>query len=257
MGMSNGNEQAARATGTQTLERGLDLLDLVVREPMRASRLAEASNLTRSTTNRLVHCLVDRGLLIVAEDGQLRPGPTLLQLGALAQSRCDLHASARTHLEALSARTGLCAFLGRRDGDFSVHLHRTPGVQKVLVGTPVGTRRALAETSLGKALLLDDDRTTWKRLFEASEAATDWAAWEAEMRRNVAEGVVLHEAPPPDRIRAVAAPIRDASGRIVGAISVASAAHYLDDAAMAELAPLVRGTGEKISAEFGWTKPGR
>jgi DNA-binding IclR family transcriptional regulator len=240
------------ATGTQTLERGLDLLELVARDPMRTTELVMRSGLSRSTAMRLVHCLVERGFLTLGSESQLRPGPTLLQLGACAQASSDLLTVARPHLETLSARTGLSTFLGRRDGDYSVHLHRTAGVQRVMVVTPVGTRRRLAETSLGKVLLLDEDEATRQRLLKQADPEAISRDWQESMREGEARGVILHEGPPPDSIRAIAAPVRDLTGRIVAAISVATVAQYIDKAGMEALAPEVIATAHAISGELGW-----
>jgi DNA-binding IclR family transcriptional regulator len=55
-----------------------------------------------------------------------------------------------------------------------------------------------------------------------------------------------------DRIRCVAAPVRDATQAIVGAISVSSAAQYMDDARMEALAEEVRATARAISRDLGW-----
>jgi len=57
-----------------------------------------------------------------------------------------------------------------------------------------------------------------------------------------------------DQIRCVAAPIRNATGHIVGAISVSSAAQYMSDARMDELAATVRDTASQISRELGWAR---
>jgi hypothetical protein len=48
-----------------------------------------------------------------------------------------------------------------------------------------------------------------------------------------------------DRIRCVSAPVRDAAGQIVAAISVSSAAQYMDDERMAQLSHDVRGAGDQ------------
>ena len=55
-----------------------------------------------------------------------------------------------------------------------------------------------------------------------------------------------------DQIRCVAAPVRDASNRIVGAISVSSAAQYMTHDRMQELSGEVLATAHAISAELGW-----
>jgi DNA-binding IclR family transcriptional regulator len=243
------------AKGTQTLLRGLDLVERVLREPMRIAELARRSGLSPATTGRLVGGLVNRGFLAVAPTGQLRAGPKLIQLGSAARSRHDLLGTAAPHLKKLSEKTGLCSFLGRRDGDYSMHLHRNQGSQRVIVATPVGTRRPLAETSLGKALLLDDSAESWRRHLANADSSHVGINWEVAMRENVARGVVIHRGPPPDSIRAVAAPVRDASGRILGAISVATVSQYVDTEQLDALAPLVLETARDIGRALGYEHP--
>ena len=55
-----------------------------------------------------------------------------------------------------------------------------------------------------------------------------------------------------DRIRCVAAPVRDATGKIKAAISVSSAAQYMNDKRMQALTDDVRSAAEQISRELGW-----
>ena len=56
-----------------------------------------------------------------------------------------------------------------------------------------------------------------------------------------------------DRIRCVAAPIRDASGVIAGAISVSSAAHYMSDMRLVTLSAQVVVAAEAASRDLGHT----
>ncbi len=55
-----------------------------------------------------------------------------------------------------------------------------------------------------------------------------------------------------DRIRCVAAPVRDTTKNVVGAISVSSAAQYMNDTRMQMLADEVRNTARMISHDLGW-----
>lgn len=251
---SSSREEEGSPRGTQTLDRGLAILEQVALQPMQRSEVAACLGLSRSTSFRLVKRLVELGFLSEARDGRLQAGSKLMQLGAVAASQSDLIGTAAPHLNALASSTGCSAFLGRREGDFSVHLYRAAGTQRVLVATPVGTRRPLAETSLGKALLFDDDRSSWERLLP--QAAPDFrpASWMEDMARHVQRGVVIHQGPPPESIRAIAAPVRDATGRIAAAITLASVSQYLDLAQMQALAPKVLLTAAAIGRELGWTE---
>ncbi|MFP4906419.1 IclR family transcriptional regulator C-terminal domain-containing protein, partial [Paraburkholderia sp. BR14261] len=56
-------------------------------------------------------------------------------------------------------------------------------------------------------------------------------------------------------IRCVAAPVRDASGAIVAALSVASTIPYMPLERMDELIPVVQREARAISQELGWRAP--
>ena len=247
--MTNPQPLTSRS-GAQTLERGFDLLERVVDRPMTVRELVEVSGLGMSTTRRLVKTLVTCGYLVVERNGSVRAGPRLLHLGARAQSGVNFVDVAKEHLRKLSEATGMPSFLGERDKDHSVHLYRASGTQRVMVNTPVGTRRRLSETSLGKALLLDDTEAEWDRLW-ADATASGASGWKDEMRQARARGVVVHISPAPDHIRAIAAPIRNASKRIVAAISVVSPVQYADDDEIQRLLPLVFDTARAISHDLG------
>lgn len=238
--------------GTQTLDRGLDLLELAVNQSATIPDLVRRSGLSRNTTYRLTGALIARDFLAWTKDGRLCGGSRLIRLGLLAHDQIDLVGLVRPHLRALSADTGLCAFLGRRDGDHSVHLLRTQGNERVAVATQPGSRRLLGQTGLGKALLLDEDGdglAAHAALLEPPHLTDDWVT---AMQRAAAVGVVLQFGPPPDSIHSVAAPVRDASGRIAAAINLAAAAQYLGPDRMAELAPQVRATAAAIGRDLGW-----
>lgn len=175
----------------------------------------------------------------------------LLELGYLAQTQTDLLAIAQPVLAELSEQTGLPSFLGRRDHDYSLNLLSMPGSQRVAVITPVGTRRRLAETSLGKALMLDDDAAEWERHFNQADPDHMPQDWRSLMEQGVAEGVVFHAGPPPDHVRAIATPVRDASDKIIAGISMVTVSQYLNTDELARFAPQLLEAGQKISTQLG------
>jgi DNA-binding IclR family transcriptional regulator len=77
-------------------------------------------------------------------------------------------------------------------------------------------------------------------------------AWLKRMRSYARSGFAFDMEENEDRIRCVAAPVRDATGAIVGAISVSSAAQYMDDARMKRLTRAVRASALAISQDLGW-----
>lgn len=238
-------------TGSQTLQRGLDVLQVVARGSIPLAELAGQLGLTRSTTHRLASALLERGYLTLVSGRGYQLGPKLLELGYQAQTQTDLMALAQPILAELSKHTGLPSFLGRRDDDHSLNLLSVPGRQRVAVVTPVGTRRLLAETSLGKALMLDDGPAEWQRHFAAADPAHCPSDWRAAMEQGVAEGVVLHAGPPPDHVRAIATAVRDASGKIVAGISMVTVSQYLKTEELTHFGPELLEAAQKISTQLG------
>ncbi len=247
-------DTASASRGTQTLMRGLDLVEALRDAPLRVADLARTLGLSRTTTHRLAAALVERGYIAQAERGLLTLGPMLLQLGFTAHRRIDMVRVARTRMEALSAETGLCVFLGRREGDHSLHLDRAAGRQRLEVSTRPGDRRPVAQTGLGKALLFDENDAGLAELYAATgqgdAAAT--AHWVADMRGNIGRGHVVHDSVGNDGIRSIAAPIRDVSGDIVAAIGIATAAQYLTLDKVDLIGPQVAATAQAISRDLGF-----
>lgn len=254
---SGEREEKSKAAGSQTLQRGLDLLDQVIDGPVKLADLSERMGLTRSTTHRLANAMVERGFLTFLPREGYQLGPKLLQLGFLAQAQADVVQIARPHLEALASASEDTVHLGRLDSDQALYLDKIAGRRRVEISSRIGDRHPLTSTGLGKALLLDDSETVWTRLFDAERVDgthdADAALWFDRMRAYVAQGRTFDLEENEDQIRCVAAPVRDAAGAIVAAISLSSAAQYMDDERMQALSADVRAAAHAISADLGWT----
>jgi DNA-binding IclR family transcriptional regulator len=241
--------------GAQTLMRALDILDEVIDGPIRAADLARKLGMNRTTAHRLAHALRTRDYLSVTPDG-FALGPKLLQLGVLASEQTDYVRIARPRMEALSQQTGFCVFIGNREGNWSRHLDRVTGRQRLRVATAPGDRRPVAETGLGKALLLDEPESSWKKLWKLAHPDTPTdehlSAFVEAMRGYKARGLVQHDSELGDGVRSIAAPVRNARGAICVAISIASAAHYLTDDIVDDLAQRVKQCAVEVSASIGW-----
>lgn len=245
-------------SGSQTLLRGLDVLELVTGGPINLTELASRTGLTKTTTHRLAAALVDRGYLTFVQREGYNLGPKLLELGYIASQQISLHRVARAHIEALSDQSGDTVHLGILEGDRALYLDKVSGNRRVDVRSRVGERQPLRSTGLGKALLLDEPESQWRHYFELEEAASPSRVSEAEflrrMRDYAAAGRAFDLEENEDPIRCVAAPVRGASGRIVGAISLSSAAQYMDDERMNQLAGAVIATAKAISRGMGWAE---
>lgn len=245
------------STGSQTLLRGLDVIEAVADGPVTLADLAGRLALTRSTAHRLATALIERRYLTFTPRLGYQFGPKLLELGFLAQRQTDVVHVARPHLEELAAATEDTVHLGIMDGERALYLDKIPGRRRVEISSRVGDRQPLTSTGLGKALLIDHRPDGWATLFaqdqQAGAPVADFAVWEQRMRGYAEAGHAFDLEENEDLIRCVAAPIRDAGGSIVAAISVSSAAQYMSDDRMAELARDVRNAAGAVSRELGWS----
>jgi DNA-binding IclR family transcriptional regulator len=194
----------------QTLDRAVVLLEVVADDgPIALAGLVEATGLTRPTVHRLVRALEEHGLLGRDGRGRVRLGGRLVGWGARAARSLGLAQVAGPVLEALLARTGESAQLYVREGDRRVCVasaERTSGLRDTV---PLGASLPLTAGSGGAVLL------AWAP--DADRFATVSAARLAEVRdRGWAESVGERE----PGVASVSAPVRDATGAVLGAISV-------------------------------------
>ena len=250
-------------TGTQTLLRGLGVVQAVASGARDLKEIARLIGTTRSTTHRLASCLVEERYLRVLPHVGYLLGPKLIELGFQAREELPLAMLARPFLDELSALTGDTVHLAVRDGDEVLYLHKNPGRNGPEMRSRVGHRMPLARTGIGKALLLDSPETEWQRMFDmgAREAGRNplWPAhpeqtWEQvreRMHEYVKGGYAYDLEDNEPSIRCVAAPIRDASKHIVAGISIASTVPYMPLEKMAELVPVIKEAAARLSAELG------
>ena len=243
--------------GTQTLVRGLEVLAAVSRGANSLGVLADTLGLNRSTAHRLAATLVEKRYLSFSRRAGYALGPKLLELGYMARDQMNIVRVARDHIEALAAHTGDTVHLGVLDGTRALYLDKIPGRRRVEIRSHIGDRHPLRSTGLGKALILDLGESRWRELYEAEDREgknydVTLNAWLVRMRKYSRLGYAFDLEENEDRIRCVAAPVYDAAESIVGAISVSSAAQYMDDDRMKELAEEVRNAARAISLDMGW-----
>ncbi len=249
-------------SGSQTLVRGLDVLEAVAAGATTLAALCEVLDLNRSTMHRLATTLVGQRYLSFAPRVGYALGPKLLELGFQARAQTSLQRVAREHMEALAASSGDTVHLGILDGERALYLDKISGSRRMEISSRIGERQPLRSTGLGKALILDDSETRWRELYAYEDREGKFYdvpldVWLNRMRGYAKAGHALDLEENEDRIRCVAAPVRDAANRIVGAISVSSAAQYMDDARMQAMADDVCHAARMISLNLGWRDDSR
>ena len=243
--------------GSQTLFRGLDVIELVAEGPITLGDLADRLKLTRSTTHRLASALADRRYLTFVHGSGYSLGPKLLELGFRVRDDLDLPRVAAPQLEQLALLTEDTVHLGVLDREQVLYLDKISGKRRINLSSRVGERQPVSSTGLGKALILDHDEESWIKFFRAENGGQPTPIalreWLGRMQTYARAGYAFDLEENEDQVRCVAAPIRDVAGRIIAAISVASAAQYMSDARMQLLTKDVVDTARRISEGLGWS----
>ncbi len=256
--------RARARLGSQTLFRGLDVIDVVAEGPIKLGDLAARLGLTRSTTHRLASALTDRRYLSFVPHSGYSLGPKLLELGFRVRDELDLPRIAAPHLERLALLTEDTVHLGILDRGRVLYLDKVPGKRRINISSRIGELQPVTSTGLGKALILDLDEAAWLELFRAERGESgrqgarrrpeiSQQEWLARMRGYVQAGYAFDLEENEDQIRCIAAPIRDVAGRTIAAISVSSAAQYMSDQRLLALSKDVMAAANRISGGLGWT----
>jgi DNA-binding IclR family transcriptional regulator len=243
--------------GSQTLFRGLDVIELVAEGPITLGDLADRLGLTRSTTHRLASALADRRYLTFVPRSGYSLGPKLLELGFRVRDELDLPRVAGPQLERLALLTEDTVHLGVLDRGQVLYLDKIAGKRRINISSRVGELQPVSSTGLGKALILDHDEESWTNFFRSENGGqrtpNALQEWLTRMRSYAQSGYAFDLEENEDQVRCVAAPIRDVAGNITAAISVSSAAQYMNDQRMQTLTKDVVETARRISEELGWT----
>lgn len=254
------SEDSADLPGTRTLARGLVVVRAVADGATDLRTLVERTGLGRSTAHRLAQLLVREGYLRTGRDGYAL-GPTLIELGFQALHGNPLPVVARPVLEELSEQLQDTVHLAVRDGSSVLYLDKLPGSRGAEMRSRIGHRMPLTRTGVGMALLLDSPHE-WESLYVAETPVEpgaardgDLDAFTARMREYVDSQVAMDTEDNEPGIRCVAAPIRDAAGALVGAISVSATRPYMPAARMRGLVAVVGRGARGISAALGHRTP--
>ncbi len=244
---------------SQTVWRALRLVEAVAEGHSDLEGLSASVGLTRSTTHRLLTTLVQAGYLRHSPRAGYSLGPKLIELGFRAHAGLHLPSLARPYLEQLAEASCETVHLGVLDGATVVYIDKVPGKRELQMASQIGARVPAQSTALGKALIATLPRQDWLRSFNpglqrTAHTITDPARFVEELDRVAQQGYALDLQENEPGIRCIAAPIRDAAGQGVAAVSLSSAVLYLGDERLRELIPLVQATARQVSRELGWSE---
>jgi DNA-binding IclR family transcriptional regulator len=207
----------------------------------------------------LLSALEDRGLVEQATDrGKYQLGFGILRLASAIPGRLDLVRQARPVLDELAVRFGETVNLAVVRSQYAVNLDQARSAAAVAAQNWVGQLTPLHATSSGKILLAYLAEDVRRQLLDAAglgrfteRTITSRKALDVELQRALTDGYATTFEEYEDGLNAMAAPVLDHTGSVVGAVSVSGPAYRLDKARIEELVDELKAGAARISDRMG------
>jgi IclR family transcriptional regulator, KDG regulon repressor len=225
------------------------------------SDLAKRLGLAKSTVHRLASTLLDQGMLEQnAGDGKYRLGLALFELGTLVRRKMDFTMEARPYLRTLMEKTGETVHLAILDHDSVLYIITHESKQALRMGSKVGTRAPVHSTAVGKALLAFQPREEIARIIarglpaSAPNSIVDVKALQRELELVRARSYAVDDEESEVGLRSIAAPIRNDSGNVIAAISIAGPVHRMTRKTLLGWVRELVAAADAVSQRLGWSK---
>lgn len=223
------------------------------------SELARRLGLGKSTVHRLLSTLAEGSLIERnPRTGRYRLGLKVYELGTVVSSRLNLHEAVAMHIDGLRDLTGETVHVGILDGREVVYVERRESPHTLRLFGEVGHRNLAHCTSTGKVLLASLEDEALDEVLESAslEAKTPHTLTSpGEVRREMESvrerGFAVNMNEAEMGVASIAAPIRDSTGNVIAAISVAGPTLRFQEDALGRLTSSVVQTAKEISSRLG------
>lgn len=226
---------------------------------MGISTLAARLGLAKSTVHRLASTLVEYDMLEQNRaTGKYRLGLALFELGALVRRKMDVMAEAQVQIHTLAELTGETVQLAILDHLSVLFIRIRESRQAVRMSTGLGSRAPAHCTSVGKVLLAYQAGDVARQVIDnglprfTENTITAPAALLDELASIRQKGYAVDDEEMEAGLRCVAAPIRDHTGRVTAAISVAAPVQRMTRKTLQSTAPSVVAAADAISRRLGY-----
>ena len=214
-----------------SVSRTFAILEYLARAdfPQELSSICTALSMNKSTTYRFLTTLESIGYVQQdPESNRYSLGSKIVWLASRFLEAIDLRAIARPILLQLREDTGETIHLAILDHFEVVYIEKVDGKSSVRMASRVGNRMPAHSTGLGKALLAFLPEEAWQSYVEkiglsrrTANTITDPVNFYQHLRQIRECSYSIDNAENEEGIRCVAMPVRDHTGKVVAAISIA------------------------------------
>jgi DNA-binding IclR family transcriptional regulator len=250
-------------TINQSLAHGLNVLLLFnVSTPLlTVSEISKRLKYSQSKTYRLVRTLIQYGL--IQEDGEAAKyslGLNALRVGFLAQKRFDISIIASPFMKQLCALTKETVFLTAINGTKGICIAKEESEEPIRWHAfQLGQEIPMHCSAPGKVLMAYLPEEDWDRIIVKEglkrytpNTITNIDELKAQLREIKKEGYALSDKELYEEVRAVSAPILNASGEVIAALSIAGPVYRIGKRKLLSLGKLNIQYAQKISNQLGY-----
>lgn len=248
---------APAGSGARSLRRAMAMLTLIHQrgQPQSVAEMAQALSIPKSTAYDLLNAMLHEGLVTPADGTRFALGHRLHELGAGYRAQVDILREGSRIVRALRDETGETVQLSAMEGPLMHVLLKEEGFRAVRIISNTGSRVPVNWAAAGRLLVSDLDDDALRRLLTATvtpsptgKAETDVDRLVAQIRAAQAAGHAVEIGETNEHAGCVAAPVLDAAGHVIAALSLAAPEQRLNSPDRKSLVAAVRRAATDLSA---------
>ncbi|MDR3565863.1 MAG: IclR family transcriptional regulator [Negativicutes bacterium] len=244
-----------------SVDRAVEMLMLLGKHQrdMGVTELSRLLGVQKSTVHSLLQTLLLRGFVRQTDSGRYALGFGLIRLGEACASQLDLRTVARPLMSELAEETQEIALLAVLSGTELFILDKVEPQRPFLIIPKFDFSITLHSTAIGKVLLANAPQEIIEMVLERGfERFTPFTLTEreellAEMETVRREDYAIGCDETIEGLTCIAVPLRDASGKVIAALSVSSASSVLAPGRYERVIGTLRDKGRSISERLGFS----
>jgi DNA-binding IclR family transcriptional regulator len=245
-----------------SLDKALQILKHLGTGPASLDQLATALGVHKTTVLRLLRTLAEQHFVFRDGNHRYHLGSQVFELSSRGLEQREVRGIAAPHLAAFNRAHGRTTHLSELSGSEIVYIDKLESHDQLRMASRIGLRAPVHSTAAGKVLVADLPPAalegvlagvTFTRMTPNTITSRD--GFLAELARVRGQGWAHDREENEKSINCIGAPVRDASGRAVAAVSVSVPDIVLTDDRLLELLPALLAVTDTISGECGW-RPG-
>jgi len=249
----------------KSIHKALDILEVLALEAkgLGLTEISKKLNMQLSTAHRILSTLKHRGYIEQSsKKGKYRLGLKTLEIGLAMQAQLQLLERALPHLQNLAEATKETVNLAILDQDCDevVYIAKIDSPEVLKTDIKVGTKLLAHCTALGKVLLAFLPEDEFNRRFSYRNQLPTHTprslSTVEELKETLAkirkQNFAIDNEEFKIGVKCVAAPIRDSTGKVIAAVSIAGPSSRLSSERIDEFRKLVVNTANEISVQLGF-----